>query len=221
MLFSKLAPDGQRHGPDVDIKGLTRDSRHVEPGFLFAAIPGEKIDGASFISEAVKKGAVAVLAAPGISVPGNIPAAFYAEPRKALAQMAARFYPAQPKTIAAITGTSGKTSVVQFTRQIWQALGHKAAAIGTLGIIGDGIERYGSLTTPDCISLHQDLQMLVKDKGMDRVAIEASSHGLDQYRLDGLNIRYAAFTNLSRDHLDYHKDMGTYFKTKQRLFSEL
>jgi UDP-N-acetylmuramoyl-L-alanyl-D-glutamate--2,6-diaminopimelate ligase len=221
MLFSKLAEDCQRQGPDVEIKGLSRDTRDLKPGALFAAIPGDKIDGNTFIPEALKKGAAAILAATGTSIPQNTPAAFHAEPRKALSQMAARFYPEQPGTIAAITGTSGKTSVAQFTRQIWQAMGHRSAAIGTLGIIGDDIDRYGSLTTPDAISLHQDMQMLVKKKNITHAAIEASSHGLHQYRLDGLKLKLAAFTNLSRDHLDYHKDMQEYFTAKQRLFREV
>jgi UDP-N-acetylmuramoyl-L-alanyl-D-glutamate--2,6-diaminopimelate ligase len=221
MHFSILAHDCERHGPDVEIAGLSRDSRNVARGFLFAAIPGVKNDGGQFIAEALSKGAVAILAAPGTPVPEHTPVAYHPEPRKALALIASRFYPAQPATIAAVTGTSGKTSAVQFLRQIWQQLGHKSAAIGTLGIIGDGIERYGSLTTPDAISLHDDMQMLANEKQITHAAIEASSHGLDQYRLDGLKISYAAFTNLSRDHLDYHKDMADYFRAKSRLFSEV
>jgi UDP-N-acetylmuramoyl-L-alanyl-D-glutamate--2,6-diaminopimelate ligase len=221
MQFSKLAADCQRQGPEAEIQGLSRDSRTVQPGFLFAAIPGDKTNGSDFIAEALKKGAVAILAAPGVDVPRSVPAAFHPEPRKILSKMAAMFYPSQPKTIAAVTGTSGKTSTVQFLRQIWQHAGHKAAAIGTLGIIGDGIERYGSLTTPDSISLHRDLKMLNDELGITHVALEASSHGLHQFRLDGVKIGLAAFTNLSRDHLDYHKSMEEYFAAKHRLFNEL
>ncbi len=221
MLLSELAGDFRWRGPDVEIRGLARDSREVESGHLFAALPGATGDGRSYIGDAVRRGAVAILAPSGTPVPGNLPAIFSHGPRQALARIAARFYPVQPDLLAAVTGTSGKTSVVQFTRQIWQACGHKSAAIGTLGIMGDGIERHGSLTTPDCIRLHRDLQTLAREKGITHVAVEASSHGLDQFRLDGLRLKLAAFTNLGRDHLDYHPTMEHYFAAKARLFKEL
>lgn len=201
--------------------GITQDSRAVKSGFLFAALRGERNDGRAFIADAIKNGAAAILAEEGTAIPEGITALLCKEPRRELARLAAEFYPQQPATIAAITGTSGKTSTAQFARQIWQKLGHKAASIGTLGIIGDGIERYGSLTTPDCLTLHKDLQMLVTEKAITHVAMEASSHGLDQFRLDGVRLSCAAFTNFSRDHLDYHKTMDAYLAAKLRLFSEL
>lgn len=221
MRLSELASGFTINGEDKDISSLCRDSRAANTGCLFIALAGEKIDGAQFIQDALKNGAVAVLGKTGTVLPTGITSILVDEPRAALAKIAARFYPAQPKTIVAVTGTSGKTSTVQFTRQIWQRIGHKAASIGTLGIIGNGIERYGSLTTPDAISLHHDLSMLVNEKGITHLAMEASSHGLEQMRMDGVRLSAAAFTNLSRDHLDYHKDMETYLAAKLRLFKEL
>ena len=141
-------------------------------------------------------------------------------PRRLFALMAAGFYARQPKTVAAVTGTNGKTSVVWFVRQIWDALGHSAGSLGTLGIIAPGFAQSGSLTTPDPVTLHQTLARLA-ELGVDRLAIEASSHGLHQYRLDGVELAAAAFTNLTRDHLDYHGDMQAYLSAKLRLFSEL
>ncbi len=224
MKCSELAPSETgcvMSGEDRDISGLSQNSKAIEANYLFAALKGEKVDGRDFIESAISAGAVAVLAQTGAIIPNGITAITHDEPRKALAKIAARFYRSQPKTIAAVTGTSGKTSTVQFTRQLWQMLGHKSASIGTLGIIGDGIERYGSLTTPETITLHQDLAMLAIDKRVSHLAMEASSHGLEQYRLDGVNVGLAAFTNLSRDHLDYHKTMEAYLGAKLRLFREL
>lgn len=221
MLLSELLPGAERTGPDIAIAGLSRDSRSVGSGFLFAAFPGDKDDGRSYINDAIARGAVALLLPSGTAVPAGVSAILHPEPRKALSEIAARFYPTQPATIAAVTGTSGKTSTVQFARQLWQLCGHRAASIGTLGIIGDGIERYGSLTTPDSISLHADLQMLAKEKHITHVAMEASSHGLDQFRLDGVKVSIGAFTNLSRDHLDYHPTMEAYLKAKMRLFTDI
>ena len=208
---------------EVEIRGLTADSRAVEPGFLFAALPGSRADGRDFIDEALKRGAIAVLAPNGTARPAGHADVTLIEdenPRRRLAKMAARFYERQPATIAAVTGTSGKTSVAAFTRQLWTLLGHRAASLGTLGIVTPEGERPGALTTPDPVLLHRDLAALA-DAGIDHLAIEASSHGLEQYRLDGLKLRAAAFTNLSRDHLDYHPDMAAYFKAKRRLFCSL
>ena len=203
---------------NLDIRGLTADSRAVEPGFLFAALPGNKSDGRNFINDAVARGAVAVLAPEGTARPSDAVALIEDEnPRRRLALMAARFYGRQPRTIAAVTGTSGKTSVASFTRQIWALMGHRAASVGTLGIVMPEGTRYGALTTPDPVLLHRDLAMLADD-GIDHLAVEASSHGLEQYRLDGLKLSAAAFTNLTRDHLDYHPTMAAYFKAKRRLF---
>jgi UDP-N-acetylmuramoyl-L-alanyl-D-glutamate--2,6-diaminopimelate ligase len=206
---------------NLDIRGLTADSRAVEPGFLFAALPGTKSDGRSFIDDAVARGAVAILAPEGTARPSDTIALIEDEnPRRRLALMAARFYGRQPRTIAAVTGTSGKTSVASFTRQLWALMGHRAGSVGTLGIVTPEGTRYGALTTPDPVLLHRDLAMLA-DAGIDHLSIEASSHGLEQYRLDGLKLSAAAFTNLTRDHLDYHPTMAAYFKAKRRLFCSL
>ena len=208
---------------DTKITGLTADSRAVKPGFLFAALPGVKSDGRTYIGQAIRNGAVAILAPSGTVLEpgtGHVRLIESAEPRLALSQMAAEFYGRQPETIVAVTGTSGKTSTVQFTRQIWARLGHKAAALGTIGIVAPGFERYGALTTPDPIQLHADLAMLA-DSGVTHMAMEASSHGLDQFRLDGVRVKAAAFTNFSRDHLDYHLSFEAYLAAKLRLFRSL
>jgi UDP-N-acetylmuramoyl-L-alanyl-D-glutamate--2,6-diaminopimelate ligase len=213
-------------GGDPEISGLASDSRAVEPGFLFAALAGVRTDGSRFVGEAVERGARAVLvvdAAPFAALAARRPPVRViadANPRRRLALMAARFYAPQPRTIAAVTGTNGKTSVADFTRQIWQRQGWAAASLGTLGIVAPGITRPGSLTTPDPVALHRDLQQLTR-AGVDHVALEASSHGLDQCRLDGIALQAAAFTNLTRDHLDYHAGMAEYFAAKARLFTAL
>jgi UDP-N-acetylmuramoyl-L-alanyl-D-glutamate--2,6-diaminopimelate ligase len=207
----------------LEICGLTADSREVAPGFLFAALPGSHADGRTFIDEAVQKGAVAVLAPRGTRLRDyGHPVVLLEDdnPRRRLALMAARYYDAQPDLVAAVTGTNGKTSVAEFTRQIWQRLGHKAASLGTLGLNPEHGSAPGSLTTPDPIELHHCLAVLAQD-GVERLVLEASSHGLDQWRLDGVRITAAAFTNLTRDHLDYHGDMAAYLAAKQRLFTEL
>ncbi|MAL74494.1 MAG: UDP-N-acetylmuramoyl-L-alanyl-D-glutamate--2,6-diaminopimelate ligase [Rhodospirillaceae bacterium] len=209
--------------PDIPLTGLTADSRQVRPGYLFAAIPGTVADGAAFISDAVAKGAVAVLAPPGISagqVGANVTLVTDANPRRRLARMAAAFYAPQPDTIVGVTGTSGKSSVAGFTRQIWAATGLKAASIGTLGIEGPGYTGGEGLTTPDATDLHRELAEMAQ-ADIDHVAMEASSHGLDQYRLDGVRFSAAAFTNLSHEHLDYHPTMEAYRQAKMRLFEDL
>ncbi len=202
-----------------EIAGLSADSRTVGANFAFFALPGSKADGAGFAAQAVARGAVAVIGQHAIDVAS---AAFIEVPdaRRALALAAARFYPGQPGTIVAITGTSGKSSVAAFTRQIWLALGHRAASLGTIGLVAPSGEVYGSLTTPDPISLHKTLDELARD-GVTHLAFEASSHGLDQRRLDGVRLSAGAFTNLSRDHLDYHPDMDSYLAAKLRLFDTL
>lgn len=208
---------------DRDIAGLTCDSRQVAPGFLFAALPGTQADGRTFIAEAVKRGAVAVLAPSGaeIRLPDRtIPLLIDDNPRRRFALMAARFFPGQPATTAAVTGTNGKTSVVSFVRQMWRHPGRKAASMGTLGVVAPGLAIPGSLTTPDPVQLHKTLHKLA-EAGVDHLALEASSHGLDQYRLDGVKIDVAAFTNLSRDHLDYHGSMAAYLDAKKRLFADI
>jgi UDP-N-acetylmuramoyl-L-alanyl-D-glutamate--2,6-diaminopimelate ligase len=208
-------------GRDIEVIGLTADSRMVQPGFLFAALPGSRVDGRDFIPEALQRGAVAVLASPGTALPDpNAVLVSDPNPRRRLSLMAALFYRKQPKVIAAVTGTSGKTSTASFTRQIWAKLGVKAASLGTLGLISPDKQEYLSLTTLDPIALQERLAGLAQS-GVNHLAIEASSHGLDQFRLDGMRIAAAAFTNVSHEHLDYHGSMEAYFAAKQRLFSEL
>ena len=212
------APRAGAPTANPEVLGLTADSREVRPGFLFAALAGSRAEGSRFIGEAIAKGAIAVLADESTTQPLSVPLVADANPRRRLALMAARFYGPGPETIAAVTGTNGKTSVTVFLRQIWEKLGRRAASFGTIGVIGSGINLPGSLTTPDPVALHHILQELAT-AGIDHVALEASSHGLDQYRLDGLVLKAAAFTNLTRDHLDYHRDMETYFLAKSRLFT--
>jgi UDP-N-acetylmuramoyl-L-alanyl-D-glutamate--2,6-diaminopimelate ligase len=207
---------------EIEVGGLTADSRSVKPGDVFVAIAGRKTDGLRFVAPALAAGAVAVLAEqpPDLPLPEGVAFVRVGNARRTLALAAAKFYPRQPRTISAVTGTSGKTSVAAFTRQIWTALGHRAASIGTIGIVSPAGETYGSLTTPDPVALHRSLDQLAGD-GVTHLAIEASSHGLDQYRLDGLCIAAGAFTNITRDHLDYHPSFEDYFTAKLRLFKEL
>lgn len=214
---------------DPDIAGMTANSQAVEPGFLFAALPGARRDGRDFIADALARGAVAVLAPPGTTLPSGttphevpVPLLTSPEPRRQLALLAARFYGGQPRIAAAVTGTNGKTSVAWFTRRIWELLGHHAAAMGTLGVTASGVEglESGGLTTADPVTLHRDLKLLA-DTGIDHIVIEASSHGLEQSRLDGVRFAAGAFTNLSRDHLDYHETMDAYRAAKLRLFDSV
>ena len=207
---------------DIDCAGVTADSRAVKSGDLFVAIAGGKTDGLRFVDSALAAGAIAIMAerAPERPLPDNVVFVRVGNARRALAHVAAKIYPRQPQCIAAVTGTSGKTSVAAFTRQIWTALGHRAASIGTIGVVSPRGETYGSLTTPDPVVMHRSLQDLADD-GVTHLAIEASSHGLDQFRLDGLRIAVGAFTNITRDHLDYHPSFEAYFTAKLRLFSEL
>ncbi|MCB1474939.1 MAG: UDP-N-acetylmuramoyl-L-alanyl-D-glutamate--2,6-diaminopimelate ligase, partial [Rhodobiaceae bacterium] len=204
----------------IQIAGLTADSRQVAQGFLFAAISGAKADGASYARAAVENGAVAVLAALDTTLDVSVPVLRAANPRQALAHAASRFYGRQPGTIAAITGTSGKTSTAVFLRQVWSALGLQAASVGTIGIVTPKGETYSGLTTPDPVGIARTMRDLADD-GVSHVAIEASSHGLDQFRLDGLRLAAGAFLNLGRDHLDYHPTVEDYFHAKMRLFDEL
>lgn len=203
-----------------EVRGLTSDSRSVEAGDVFAALPGSRVDGRDFIPAAIKRGAVAVLAPADTGVAEdnrNVPFILDENPRRRLARMAARFHGRQPRTVAAVTGTNGKTSVASFTQQIWAALGYRAASLGTLGLQGPGLDIEAGLTTPCPIELHEMLAALVDD-GFDHLALEASSHGLSQCRLDGVRVSAAGFTNLTRDHLDYHGSLGDYFAAKARLF---
>lgn len=215
---------GQKAGAvNPEITGVTCDSRRVAPGFLFAAIPGSAHDGRDYIADALDRGAAAILAPPGTRLPDGYEATPLLDtdnPRRRYALLAARFYPRQPETVAAVTGTNGKTSVASFLRQIWKQAGHHAASAGTLGIQSGVFSRDDGLTTPDPADLHADLARLA-ERGVDHLALEASSHGLDQCRLDGVRIAAAAFTNLTRDHLDYHGSTEAYFKAKRRLFDTL
>jgi UDP-N-acetylmuramoyl-L-alanyl-D-glutamate--2,6-diaminopimelate ligase len=207
----------------TEIRGLAVDSREVEAGFLFAAFPGVNEDGRRYVSDAVARGAVAVLAPLDTGrdlLPDDVPLLLDQNPRRRLALMVAAFYGDQPRHIAAVTGTNGKTSVVSFTRQIWTRLGYPAASLGTLGIEASHYCETLSLTTPDPVALIQGIAKLA-DRGVSHLAIEASSHGLEQYRIDGVRVTSAAFTNLSRDHLDYHGSMDLYFAAKARLLSEV
>ena len=223
MLLSSLvgadvtAPPGSG---SIEIAGLTADSRLVRPGYLFVAVAGTRADGARFIADAVTKGAAAVLTGSATDVVSQpVPVLRADEPRRALALMAARYYGAQPEMAVAVTGTSGKTSVADFTRQIFTALGHRAASLGTIGLVRPDGGVYGSLTTPDPVTLHKTLAELAAE-GVTHIAFEASSHGLDQHRLDGVRLKAAAFTNLGRDHLDYHPTIEAYLAAKLRLFSD-
>ncbi|MDP9196533.1 MAG: UDP-N-acetylmuramoyl-L-alanyl-D-glutamate--2,6-diaminopimelate ligase, partial [Pseudomonadota bacterium] len=202
--------------------GLTADSRKVKPGFLFAALPGVKDDGRQFIPAAIQAGATHILAPSGTQLPPEAAGVTLIQdgnPRRCLALEAARFYGKQPPTIVAVTGANGKTSVVWFVQQLWAALGIKAACLGTVGLHGGGFDRDGNLTTPDPVTLHAILKE-VAEAGVDHLALEASSHGLDQERLAAVRIAAGGFTNLTRDHLDYHGSMDAYFRAKSRLFEE-
>jgi len=204
----------------IEVSGIAVDSRAVKPGDLFFALAGSKTDGARFIDQAIALGAVAVVGDRSPERTCSVPFVVTPNPRRALALAAAKFYPRQPGTIAAVTGTSGKTSVAAFTRQIWQRLGLESASIGTIGLVSPKRTIYGSLTTPDPIALHRQLDEIARE-GVTHLALEASSHGLDQYRLDGVRVAAGGFTNLSRDHMDYHPDVKHYLNAKLRLFREL
>ncbi len=205
----------------IEIGGITADSRAVKKGDLFVAMAGSKADGLRFVDPAVKAGAAAVMAERVLdTLPEGAAFVKVENARRALALAAARLYPRQPKTIAAVTGTSGKTSVAAFTRQIWIALGYQSASIGTIGVVTPTREVYGSLTTPDPVALHKQLDELACE-GITHLAMEASSHGLDQHRLDGVRVAAAGFTNLSRDHMDYHPTVEHYLAAKLRLFEAL
>ncbi|MBP9867796.1 MAG: UDP-N-acetylmuramoyl-L-alanyl-D-glutamate--2,6-diaminopimelate ligase [Alphaproteobacteria bacterium] len=209
--------------PDLDIKEVSCDSRSLGTGALFAALPGIRSNGLDFVPAAIRNGAVAVLVPKGSKKPDGADSLVWIEdenPRQTLAHVAARFYGSQPAHIVAVTGTNGKTSVVSFAQDLWQKMGFKAASLGTLGLRGEGLTGYGSMTTPDSVRLHAHLADL-SASGFTHVAMEASSHGIDQYRLDGVKIEAAGFTNLTRDHLDYHQTMEAYGEAKMRLFREL
>lgn len=205
------------------ITHITQDSREVRAGSLFVALTGEKVDGVQFILQAEAAGAVAVLCAEDAVIPDTHMRVIRAKNiRLALAQLAAQFYPKQPAHMVAVTGTDGKTSTADFFRQLAHLCGYTSASIGTLGVFaGDGTKLYeGTHTTPDPITLHRMLQEMA-EAGTTHVCMEASSHGLDQYRLHGVRLDAAAFTNFARDHMDYHKTDEAYFRAKMKLFTEI
>lgn len=223
QLLGKLftADEGLLAGwSDIVVEGLTADSRAVQPGYLFAALPGVKVDGSKFLADAKRQGAVAAIVPEDTQDIEGMPLLRSSNPRRMLALAAARFYGAQPDTIVAVTGTNGKTSVSVFVRQIWAEMGFRAASLGTIGIVGPNGTVNLSHTTPDPVQMHAALANL-KSEGVEHLAVEASSHGLDQYRLDGMRISAGAFTNFTQDHLDYHSTFEAYFKAKMRLFEEL
>ncbi|MBI3433986.1 MAG: UDP-N-acetylmuramoyl-L-alanyl-D-glutamate--2,6-diaminopimelate ligase [Proteobacteria bacterium] len=225
MILGELLGEEARFDPrfaTLPIAAISADSRTLKPGSLFVAMAGTRDDGLAHVAGALAAGAVAVMAerAPSPPLPPTIAFVQAANVRLALARAAARFHPRQPATVVAVTGTAGKTSVAYFTRQIWEALGLRAAYVGTLGVVAPGREVHGNLTTPDPVALHRMLDALA-GAGVTHVALEASSHGLAQYRLDGVRFTAAAFTNLGRDHLDYHASMQAYLAAKLRLFAEV
>ncbi|MCB1495215.1 MAG: UDP-N-acetylmuramoyl-L-alanyl-D-glutamate--2,6-diaminopimelate ligase [Bauldia sp.] len=225
MLLGDLIDGDVTIAPDagtVDINGITSDSRAVGRGFLFAALPGSTTDGARFVGDAVAAGAVAVLAGPDVEIPAmpGVPVLRADDPRRAFALIASRFHPLQPDHLVAVTGTSGKTSVASFVREIFTAAGHEAASLGTIGVASRRWSTYGRLTTPDPVALHEALDRLARE-GVTHAALEASSHGLDQRRLDGIRIDAAGFTNLGRDHMDYHPTVADYLAAKLRLFTTI
>jgi UDP-N-acetylmuramoyl-L-alanyl-D-glutamate--2,6-diaminopimelate ligase len=206
---------------EISIAGLAADSRAVKPGYLFAALPGVKTDGARFIADALQRGAAAILVPEGGALAtASAPIIEDSDPRRLLALVAARFFGLQPRTAVAVTGTNGKTSVTSFVRQIWTGQGFKAASLGTVGVVSPRGTEILKHTTPDPIELHAILARLAKD-GVTNLAMEASSHGLQQRRVDGITFAAGAFTNLTRDHLDYHASVEDYFAQKLRLFTEL
>ncbi|PTE09109.1 UDP-N-acetylmuramoyl-L-alanyl-D-glutamate--2,6-diaminopimelate ligase [Mesorhizobium helmanticense] len=207
--------------PDTEVTGISSDSRTVKTGVVFFALAGTKADGAAYAADAARRGAAAIVASKGSAIAGlPVPVLAVDDPRLALALSAARYFGKQPQTMVAVTGTSGKTSVAAFTRQIWEQSGFAAASIGTTGVVAPGRNEYGSLTTPDPVALHLLLKELA-DAGVTHASMEASSHGLDQRRLDGVRLAAGGFTNLGRDHMDYHPTVEDYHRAKLRLFDAL
>ncbi|MAW85834.1 MAG: UDP-N-acetylmuramoyl-L-alanyl-D-glutamate--2,6-diaminopimelate ligase [Phyllobacteriaceae bacterium] len=219
--FAAILPSIPSGAGDENVTGITADSRVAAPGNLFAALSGTKANGADFANDAAARGAIAVIADEHARIgdPG-VPVLRVPDAHRALALAAALFHGAQPETMVAVTGTAGKTSVAAFTRQVWERAGLAAASIGTTGVVAPGRVDYGSLTTPDPVALHKLLAELA-GAGVTHGAMEASSHGLDQRRLDGVRLKAGAFTNLGRDHMDYHPTVEAYHAAKMRLFDTL
>ncbi|WP_293703051.1 MULTISPECIES: UDP-N-acetylmuramoyl-L-alanyl-D-glutamate--2,6-diaminopimelate ligase [unclassified Sphingopyxis] len=219
MRLSALLEQSHDGVPDPVVTGLAIDHRKVAPGTIFGAFIGEKFNGEDFIPAAIEAGAVAIVARPEAPVDGAVHVA-EANPRRAFAHVAARFFHRFPATCVAVTGTNGKTSTVEMTRQLWRMAGFHAASIGTLGITTSNDSASTGLTTPDIVTFLSTMSGLATE-GVSHAVFEASSHGLDQYRTEGLPVKAAAFTNLSHDHLDYHGTMDAYLAAKLRLFSEV
>ncbi|HEY0325113.1 MAG TPA: Mur ligase family protein, partial [Allosphingosinicella sp.] len=203
----------------ASVTGFAIDHRKVAPGTIFGAFQGTRFNGEDYIADAVRSGAIAVVARPEAKVEGAVHIAA-AEPRQEFAGLAARFFKPFPKTVVAVTGTNGKTSSVELTRQLWRMAGHPSASIGTLGVTTSDEQVTTGLTTPDVVTFLSNMAGLAK-MGITHAAFEASSHGLSQYRTEGLPVSAVAFTNFSRDHLDYHGTMEAYFEAKLRLFGEV
>jgi UDP-N-acetylmuramoyl-L-alanyl-D-glutamate--2,6-diaminopimelate ligase len=221
-IFPQVA---ERLGPDHAgriVTGVSSDSRRIEEGDVFVALAGARADGLAYLGDALARGAGVVISDQKRpeGLPPGVVFLTVKDPRRLLALIAQRFHPRMPETIVAVTGTAGKSSVADFARQIFAACGHRSASIGTLGVVTDRGAEYGSLTTPDPVTLHETLDRLAAD-GISHVAMEASSHGIDQRRLDGVKLFAAAFTNLGRDHLDYHPTIEAYLEAKLRLFDTL
>jgi len=219
MRLEALIGDKAGDAADVQVTGFAIDNRKVAPGTIFGAFRGARVNGEDFIADAIAAGAVAVVARPEARVEG-VPHIADAAPRRLFAQLAAKFYAPFPENCVAVTGTNGKTSTVELTRQLWRMMGHQAASIGTLGVTTSVDQVSTGLTTPDIVTFLSNMAGLRKE-GITHAAFEASSHGLAQYRTEGLPVKAGAFTNLSRDHLDYHGDMDSYFEAKMRLFDEV
>jgi len=203
---------------DAVVTGLSADSRQIKAGVVFAALPGTAMDGRDFIPQAIENGAVAILSIEGVKA--SVPVIEDNRPRLAYAKLAEKLFPGQPKTIVAMTGTNGKSSTVDFLRQIWSYAGFNAACFGTLGVTSSAGYKPMSHTTPDAIALHQTLSALAAE-GVTHAAMEASSHGLKQYRMDAVDLAASGFSNLTQDHFDYHPTMQDYFNAKARLFIDL
>lgn len=221
MRLDRLFDEGvPAEAAALEAAGLTADSRRVRPGDVFAALQGTSAHGGRFVADAVARGAVAILSGGDVEAPAGAPHIIASNPRRALAIAARRLFPRQPETLVAVTGTNGKSSTVDFLRQIWARAGRRSASLGTLGAIWDEHVRDLGHTTADPVQVHETLQMLA-DEGVTHAAMEASSHGLDQHRMDGVSLAAGAFTNLTQDHLDYHGTMERYREAKLRLWSLL
>ncbi|MCJ2185068.1 UDP-N-acetylmuramoyl-L-alanyl-D-glutamate--2,6-diaminopimelate ligase, partial [Novosphingobium sp. 1949] len=212
-------PDAAAGMGENAVTGFAIDHRKVAPGTVFGAFRGARFNGEDYIADAIAAGAIAIVSAPGVTVEGAVHFADE-EPRRLFAQLAAPFFVPVPETLVAVTGTNGKTSTVELTRQLWRMNGERAASIGTLGVTTSDESVSTGLTTPDIVTFLGNLTGLARE-GVSHVAYEASSHGLSQYRIEGPRVVAGAFTNLSRDHLDYHASMEDYFAAKMRLFDEV